>query len=196
MWWVIAGVAAIFLASQNQAVADIVNDNVVAPLEESSADNWKKYDEMFLHWGGEYGVDPNHLKAIALNESNLGLVASVARGLSNPSDADGSQSSDGKSWGLMQVTLSTGSQYDPSISPQKLNDPDYSISIAAHLFSDNMNQFAIVDTRWLEWVVKSYNQGVGNTKKEIAGNGGGFADAYWDRWQRNYQKILDQGAIT
>jgi hypothetical protein len=150
---------------------------------------WTRFDDLFHKWGSVYNVDWTWLKAFCLNESNLGRAKSVALGLANPGDVDGSKSSDGKSWGIMQVTLTTGAQYDSACSPQKLNDPDYSVQIAAELIADNTREFSQTDPRFTEWVVKSYNQGAGNTKKELNGTGGGFADAYWDRWQRNLTQV-------
>ena len=152
-------------------------------------ENWSKYDALFQKYGNQYGVDWQWLKAFALNESNLGLDSSVAAGIANPQDVEGSKSSDGLSWGLMQVTLRTGSDYDSNITPQKLNDPEYSISIAAEFIAHLMSLFDSSDSRYLESVVKSYNEGAGNMRKELLGTGGGFADDYWSRWTRNYNKV-------
>ncbi len=155
----------------------------------TNSDPWTRFDEMFHSYGDIYGVDWTWLKAVALNESDLGRVSSVARGIANPSDVENSKSSDGKSWGLMQVTLTTARGLDASATSEKLNDPDYSIGLGARYIAQLQRMFSTNDSRYPEWVVKSYNQGPGNTMKEAAGVGGGFADEYWARWQRNLTKV-------
>lgn len=129
------------------------------------------------------------LKAIAMNESSLGTAKSVAYGMANPNDTENSKSTDGKSWGLMQVTLPTAKQFDMFATPAKLNDPDYSVKIASLLIGWISAQFKPTDPQYLEWIIKSYNQGVGNTRKEIANTSQGFAGEYWERFKRNYEKI-------
>lgn len=173
-------------------VADSVDDKI-----SSVTGSWERFDSLFTKYGLLYGVDPNWLKSFALNESDLGREKSVAHGLDQPDDVDGSKSSDGKSWGLMQMTLTTGRDYDPDITPEKLNDPEYSVDIAAHLISDLARAFPpSLHPRNLEWMVKSYNQGRGNTNKEIAGLIDGYAGAYWTRWQSNYQRVLNTGSLS
>lgn len=140
----------------------------------------KKYAEL-------NGLDWKMLKAICANESSLGTHPSVVRGMNNPSDIEGSKSSDGKSWGFMQMTLPTAKDFDSTATPEKLNNPEYSIRLAAQFVKWLSNRFKITDPRRNEWIIKSYNQGVGNTQNEIAGKKG-FADEYWDRYQRNYTK--------
>ena len=151
-------------------------------------DQWIKYDKLFEKYGLEFGVNPAHLKAFALNESLLGLHPSVAQGLRYPHDVEGSKSSDGLSWGLMQVTLKTGADWDKSITPEKLNIPEYSIRIAAQEIARLQKSFNKSDSRYWEYVVKSYNQGMGNTqKREINGVEPvkEVVNEYWARWLRN-----------
>ena len=76
-----------------------------------------------------YGVPWRWVFAVMLNESNLGMAPSVARGILFPSDIEGSKSSDGKSWGLMQLTLGTARIHDAGVTEAKLNDPDTSIKL-------------------------------------------------------------------
>ena len=154
---------------------------------------WRKFDALFQRSGSDYGVNWAWLKAIALNESDLGREKSVERGLNFPLDIDGSKSSDGKSWGLMQVTLSTAKTMDPGATPIKLNNAAYSVNLAARYIQTLMGYFPKSDPRYLEWVVKSYNQGPGNTNKEKSGVGGGYANEYWARFQRNLKRV--EGAI-
>lgn len=150
--------------------------------------NWRRFDSIFQKYAEVYQVPWTWLKAIAMNESSLGSAPSVARGLASPTDIEGSKSTDGKSWGLMQVTLTTGKWLDPQCTQEKLNNPDYSIQLAAKYISYLSTQFPSVISRRTEWIIKSYNQGPGNTKKEIAG-GKGYADEYWERFQRNLKKV-------
>lgn len=154
----------------------------------SLGQNWVRFDSLFKKYGTKYSVPWTWLKAIALNESSLGSNKSVARGLATPTDVEGSKSSDGKSWGLMQVTLTTARDLDPSATEVKLNNPEYSIDLAAKFLSRLQSQFPKVDSRYREWVIKSYNQGPGNTKKEIA-TGKGYAQEYWERFTRNLTKV-------
>jgi membrane-bound lytic murein transglycosylase MltF len=196
IWAWLAGIGAIiFGASQNEAVqaeassvAGSVEDAVsdaVAPL----FDTWTQYDGLYQKYADVYDIDWHWVKAFALNESSNGQVKSVRLGIENPSDVDNSKSSDGKSWGIMQVTVSTAQGLDSQASPVKLNDPEYSIKIGCEYIGELMDEFSEADPRFMEYVVKSYNQGPGNMRKEIAGTGGGFANEYWARWQRNLQKV-------
>jgi len=148
------------------------------------------FDPLFKAEAAKYGLNWKMLKAIAMNESSLGTHPSVARGLAFPSDVDGSKSDDGKSWGIMQVTVPTARDFDPTATAEKLNNPAYSIKIAAQYLAWVLLQFK--DDPRLEWIVKSYNQGVGNTKKERAGAIKGYANEYWSRYQRNFEKIKNE----
>jgi hypothetical protein len=130
------------------------------------------------------------LKSIALNESDLGRAKSVARGMLVPSDIEGSKSSDGKSWGLMQVTIKTAkSELDPNATEEKLNNPEYSIRLGAKYVAKLQKSFSTLELRYLEWVVKSYNQGPGNTLKEKSGQVSGYAKEYWERFLRNLERV-------
>ena len=70
-------------------------------------------------------IDPMMLKAICKIESDLGRAKSVRRGLEVPSDIQGSISFDKKSWGIMQFTIPTAQDFDPSATAEKLNNADY-----------------------------------------------------------------------
>lgn len=165
-----------------------------AAVKADTANLFTAFDGLFAKYAKQYGLDWKMLKAIAMNEAGLGVVAggiekSVAIGLANPGDVEGSKSSDGKSWGLMQMTVPTARDYDPSATPQKLNDPEYSIRLAAQFVAWLTLQFPSSDPRYIEWVVKSYNQGRGNTAKERRGEIAGYAGVYWERYLRNYAKL-------
>lgn len=185
IFWALGVILAFLGITKGEAAAETVTDFV-----EEHLDSWTQYDALFKRYAQIYGVeDWRYLKAIAMNESSLGKAKSVARGLEAPWDIEGSKSYDGKSWGLMQVTLTTGKWLDPMCTEEKLNNPDYSVKLAADLFARNQKTFNRYEPRWLEWVVKSYNQGAGNTKKEMAG-GPGYANEYWARFERNYERTL------
>lgn len=186
-WFLGAAFLLLGLKPATEIAVDTANN--IGDIVEQNLDSWTVFDSLFKKYGPMYGVDWTYLKAIALNESLLGKIASVARGLEVPTDIEGSKSSDGKSWGLMQVTLKTAKYLDLSATEVKLNDPSYSVNLAAKLFSQNMTQFSRFEDRWLEWVVKSYNQGAGNTKKERAGEIEGYAEEYWARFQRNLERV-------
>lgn len=158
------------------------------------SENWDKFDHLFVKYGAQYQVPWTHLKAIALNESSLGMAKSVARGLVAPSDVEGSKSSDGKSWGLMQLTLPTAQGFDRSATPEKLNNPEYSVKLAAQLLAQLRDTFSMFDGRYLEWVIKSYNQGPYHTKNEMKGQISNpswhlHVEEYWNRFQRNLKKV-------
>ncbi len=161
---------------------------IVEKVEEN-LDSWTQYDHSFQVFGAVYGVEWTWLKAIALNESDLGKAKSVARGLEFPKDIEGSKSSDGKSWGLMQVTLRTARGLDPEATEEKLNDPEYSIELASKYISQLQKMFNPLSERYVEAVIKSYNQGPGNTKKELDGETSGYAKIYWERFQRNLNRV-------
>lgn len=150
--------------------------------------NNPSYDDLFKRYAPK-GIDWNVLKKIARIESHIGLAPSVAYGILNPTDIENSKSSDGLSWGLMQLRPSTARDFDPSATAQKLNNPEYSIYIAG-LYINWCRSYLLRNTflteanpRFTEFLVKSYNQGVGNTSKEIKSGGIGFASAYWTKYK-------------
>lgn len=147
------------------------------------------YDDLFKKYANRFGLDWQILKSIAVIESNLGLAASVQRGLASPNDVEASKSTDGKSWGLMQVTLPTARDFDPQATAVKLNNPDYSVEIASRYLKYLEGLFDKSDPRYREWVIKSYNQGQGNTYKEKAG-GTGYANGYWQKYLTAYKKVI------
>lgn len=159
-----------------------VEDEIIA-----RTDSFTKWDALFKRYGGD---DWPVLKAICMNESSLGDAPSVAHGLLYPSDIDASKSSDGKSWGLMQMTIPTARDYDKNANPVLLNNPEYSVRLAASFLRSLRRQFDE-----LEFVVKSYNQGAGNSRKELNGDIDGYANEYWARFERNRKIILNKQGI-
>ncbi len=147
------------------------------------------YDHLFKQYGSQYKVDWKMLKRICMIESSLGRAKSVAHGLKNPTDVEGSKSYDGKSWGIMQVTLTTARDFDPTATEEKLNNPAYSVEIACKYLAWVQGRFPVTESRYEEWVVKSYNQGVGNSAKERAGTSQGFAHDYWAKYKKYKEQI-------
>lgn len=184
------GLAAAAINSDHAAAGDVAVAGDMGPPDE-----WHFFDSIFNRYGALYDIDPKYLKAIALNESNLGREKSVALGMRDPSNTEGSKSSDGKSWGLMQVTLITARDFDPTATPAKLNDPEYAVNAACQTWNRNLRYFSEADPRWLEWMVKSYNQGAGNSLKETRGETPprkADVQKYWERFLRNLQLVNER----
>ncbi len=152
-------------------------------------ENFNKWDDLFKLYGEKYYVDWKLLKAICMNESSLGTNKSVAIGLANPKNIAQSTSKDGKSWGLMQLTLTTAKSLDLLVTPQKLNDPEYSIDLASQYIAQLKKFFKPADLRYLEWVVKSYNAGPTAIRKQI-NTPTGLADEYWRRFKNNMDIVI------
>lgn len=152
-----------------------------------------QFDELFKKYSPQLKVLTwRDLKSIAYIESTIGLNPRVARGLLNPTDIEGSKSYDGKSWGLMQVTLTTGMDYDSTVTAVKLNNPDYSVWIAVQHLKRLESIFNKSDPRFKEWVIKSYNQGQGNTLKEMKQSDPTkyvAASQYWKKFSDAYKGV-------
>jgi len=134
---------------------------------EVSGDDFTKFDALFKTYGSQNGVPWGWLKAICMNESSLGTNSRVKAG---------DVSTDGKSWGIMQLTLPTANDYHPGVTIDDLNDPRFSVRVAALFLGDLMRQFSGDQRK----VVMSYNQGAGNTRA-----GKEYAAGYYDRFVRN-----------
>lgn len=152
-----------------------------------------RFDAWFKQYATQFGIDWLMLKAFCMNESSLGTHKSVAHGLLYPNDIEGSKSEDGLSWGIMQFVVKTARDFDPAATEAKLNNPEYSIKLAARFVAWLYNRFDVSDPRRTEWVIKSYNQGAGNANRERRGEIDGYADEYFERFLRNYNKAK-QGA--
>lgn len=140
------------------------------------------YDDLFKQNALKYGLDWKMLRAIATIESNLG------NDIKNKILENLPDSSDSLSAGLMQMTLRTAHDYDKSATWLKLKEPSYSINLAArHL---KMLKGLYSGVRQSEFMVKSYNQGQGNTLKEFKGIiKEGYANKYWQKYLDAYNKI-------
>lgn len=118
-----------------------------------------KYDDLFKRYGKQLGVPWRWIKAVAMVESNLGRAKSVARGLASPTDVEGSKSSDGKSWGIMQTTLTTAQELEGFVITESyLNNAENSIRLGTKYLAKMIARFGINDR---ESVIRAYNGGPG-----------------------------------
>jgi soluble lytic murein transglycosylase-like protein len=153
---------------------DVINSQVKSPVPPIvGTEAWRRYDAIFRRYATSYGIDWTWLKAFSLNESLLGTDARTSKG---------EVSSDGLSWGIMQVTLSTAIALGAGpIQGPALNNPDLSVSLAAKLVAQLQKQFS----GNLEAIVMSYNEGSGNYSK------GKRVPEYWERWKRWHKIVLE-----
>lgn len=152
------------------------------------------FDDLFRKYSAQFGLDFYVVKAVCMKESTLGTHPRVLAGLRNPADIEGSKSEDGKSWGLMQITIPTARDMDPTATAEKLNNPEYSVRLACQYLAWLYLRFSATDPRRTEWVIKSYNQGLGNTQKEMRGEIKGYATDYFKKFLEFY-KMAKEGAI-
>jgi len=148
---------------------------------EDFGENWTKWDALMQSHCGAAQVPWLWMKAIMIDESSLGLNPRVARGLEYPDDIEGSKSEDGKSYGLLQLEPATAKDFDIIATPQKLNNPDYSIAIGAKLLRRLFCALGGVE----EFVIKAWNEGQGAAVLEQAGRINGRSDEYWARYKTN-----------
>ncbi len=184
MKWLLALlVGSIFSKAEVKAV------ETVGPVELANNDV-DRFDATIQKAASTWGVPWKYLKAFAMTETWNGArwAPSMLRGIENPRDTEGSASDDRLSWGLMQMRITTAQDYLEDATPEDLNSPSVAADLAAQHIAFLFKLFPLVDPRYVEWVVKSYNQGQGNTDKERNG-ARGYADAYWERWQRNFERI-------
>lgn len=146
-----------------------------------------RFDELFKFYAKKYRIaDWRWLKATATIESDLGDAASVKRGIIAPLDVEGSKSSDGKSWGVMQTILPTARDMVSGVNVDDLNDPETSIMIGAKYWGWLLSRYK----GDVQKSVKAYNQGPGNTDKGMP-----YADGYYLKWVSAFNSIASkQGA--
>lgn len=149
----------------------LVNQSKGAQTEKPVSSSWTKYDDLFKKYGRNSGISWEWLKAIALNESNLGRDSLVAAG---------KVSSDGLSWGLMQLKQSTANDFKKGVTIADLNNAEISIEIAAKYLAMLYKLFSGDQKK----IIMSYNQGQGNTLK-----GKTYAQGYYDKWLRNLSLV-------
>ena len=97
-----------------------------------------------------------------------------------------SKSSDGKSWGLMQVTLATARQFESAVTPVALNNPEVSVRLAAKYIAWVKRNYSPD----LEFVVRAYNGGPAWQKTVL---GPAWTLAYWNKFKINYEKAKADG---
>lgn len=162
-----------------------------------------RFDDLFSAQEKRTGVPARWLKAICWNESSLGRYPSVAYGLEHPTEIEKSLSQDRLSIGIMQISIpsekvrdhwskwnATLADYGRTVKakPALLNDPEFSVKLAAEILKEIRTRYFSSDPRFEEWSIKSYNQGLVNTNREKSGQIEGYADQYWERFQRNLSK--------
>lgn len=159
-------------------------DEVVT--QKIQTDAYTRWDDLFKRYGSQYGVDWMLLKATCWVESDLGRNSRVARGLAVPTDVEGSKSYDGLSWGLMQVTLPTASDFRPGTTVPDLNNPVISVELAAKITARNQKLFP----GNLEYTVRAYNGGPGFLKTAR-----GLSDTpiYWAKVKAKLDSIKANG---
>lgn len=148
---------------------------------------FKKYDHLFKKYANQYGLNWLMLRRISWIESRVGTDARTSKG---------EVSFDGLSWGLMQIAPHVGSPKEiklkgsPTIS--ELNDPDFSIHLAAKLIRYLSDEFKSERD-----IVKAYNQGERNQKRflELEAQGSLLdsqypaARDYWNKYQQAKKEV-------
>lgn len=181
MWiaWLLGAIGVgVFIMSKDASASETTNN-----LKPS------KWDDLFKKYAAENGIDWRLMKTIAMNESSLGTNSRVLNGLNNPYDIGASTSTDGLSWGLMQMTVTTARDFDKSADAVKLNDAEYSIRLSAKFIKSLYNQFPgnIND------VIMAYNHGAGNQRKFIAAGRPSAqykaGQDYLAKYQKNYKYL-------
>jgi len=157
----------------------------VADIETKSSDSFFKYDPIFKKYSKIYRVPWRWIKAVAWNESSIGTAKSVMQGLKNSSDIEGSKSFDGKSWGIMQVTLATARELRPGTTVQDLNNPDISISLGAQYLGKMMARF----DGDREKVIRAYNGGPGFEKTVL---GRTSTPLYYAKFLSHLNQIMER----
>jgi membrane-bound lytic murein transglycosylase MltF len=149
------------------------------------------YDANFKYYAEAYGLDWKMLKAIAMIESWLGTYTGVIDTPSERASASNApDSSDKLSAGIMQVTLTTARDYYPRTEWRDLQNPEFSIKLAAQHLEMLKRLSRAYPSRAVEYMVKSYNQGQGNTNKEFSGKiKEGYANNYWLKYLDAYNNI-------
>lgn len=159
----------------------------IAAAAVTNSDGFTKFDALFKAAAARYAIlDWRWLKAMAWQESQIGQVRSVARGLAVPTDVEGSKSSDGLSWGIMQVTVATARDMRPGTTAEHLNDPAISIDLGARYFSQMLRRYKGNVDR----AIRAYNQGPGNEDKNAK-----YADAHLSKVKMYYQKIIERQGL-
>lgn len=184
MFYLFVAVAVLFFA---QPIGHVVKNNFWALL----AARVTVYDSEFKKRAAEYGLDWKMLKAIAMIESWLGTYKGVVDTEDERKVAPHApDSSDKLSAGIMQVTRVTARDYYPTAEWRDLQDPAFSIKVAAQHLAMLKRLSKTYIGRETEFMVKSYNQGQGNSAKEFSGKiREGYANNYWLKYLDAYNSL-------
>lgn len=157
-----------------------------------NVEKYGQFDSLFKASGTKNNVPWMMLKRIAWIESKVGTYKSVAIGIKNPKDIKNSVSDDGKSWGIMQMTLTTMGDYDKTPTAEELNHPDISIELAAQ----HLKMLRKLFTNERD-VIMSYNHGQGNQKNFLVKEKAGTllkteypaGRDYWNKYQQAIKEV-------
>lgn len=190
---VLSGLAAlvgIFFVSNADASGTIKIKN----MPDSNKNNEPSpYDSLFQDAATNNKIDWRMMKTISMVESLIGKERSVKSGINNPYDIPSSVSADGLSWGIMQMTVTTARDFDGLADPIRLNEPKYSIDLAARFIASLKRQFSSDRD-----IAMAYNQGAGNQRRFLELESQGKlqdhqypqARDYWRKYQRDYKRLF------
>lgn len=145
---------------------------------------WNRWDSLIRKYSAQFGVPWRWVKAVMIIESDLGRAPSVARGLERPFDIEQSKSSDGKSWGLMQLTLPTANDLQPGITAVGLNDAETSVRLGTQYLGRMIKRWGINER---EKVIRSYNGGPGFMNSNI---GRTWTEAYYKKFLTALDRVM------
>lgn len=128
-----------------------------------------QYDEYFLKYSKEQGIDAKLLKAIAMNESGAKLNYTQLEPIGGTS-------------GIMHIKLSTARDYEKELTAEELKSPEVQIRVA----SKHIKRLLKVFNGDINNVVMAYNAGEGNIKK---GKIPSITKDYIARYYRNIERL-------
>jgi soluble lytic murein transglycosylase-like protein len=140
---------------------------VLAMIVKKVTDISEEYDALFIKYANKEGLDWKMLKAISMNESSLGKNKGY-----EPI---------GGTVGLMQIKLSTASDYYDNLTSNDMYDDEIQVMTASAFLRDLLDKTG----NDIKKAVMSYNQGLGNTLK-----GKTYASSYYEKYINNYKKLL------
>lgn len=200
---IIAGAAALILNAKKKAAAP-------GPVLEG-------LDAQILEWtkvySVQYSIDWRVARTVSWIESKHGKDPRVALGIKTPTDTYNSRSYDNNSWGVFQEYVSTtrdmlrvnknpawqtlGKSGTDEQIKVFLNNPENSIHIGCQYLAWcrtwllKNTKITAADPRFIEFWIKSYNQGIGKTRDVINGKGTDNADAkkYWTNFVPYFNNV-------
>lgn len=153
----------------------------------ADVDAFTKWDPLFKKYGKLRNVPWRWLKAICMNESNLGRHPAVVAGMANPGGDDG-WSDDGLSRGLMQMTPDTANRprVRPGTSVAELDNPEISVDCAARYLNELASYYFAWDR---EGVIRGYNGGPG--WQHASANSLKNTEVYYARFESHLTQVLE-----